>query len=221
MTPPNPENQEQNAPAVLQKDTKLVSTLGDISSDILLPPNSIGALQGLKKHGEIVIASGGTTNIWRGTYNNQQVALKAFRIYPYQDLQEAKKILWRLAPIWKRLAHENILPFHGVDTSIFQLALVYDWGHNGNITQYLESNPNASRPELVSARLHLVLRSSFPDPRLKLLQVAKGLQYLHSLNIVHGGLKAVSEHNSQHPHKIDGLCLGECVNIRDREGADL
>ena len=150
LIPLNPENHEQAAPTVLVKDAKFVTTLGDISSDITLLPKSTGSLQGLKKRGEIAVASGGTTDIWRGTWNNQQVALKAFRIYPPQDLQEAKKILWKVLPIWKRLVHENVLSFHGVDMSIFQLALVYDWGHNGNITQYLESNPNASRPELVS-----------------------------------------------------------------------
>ncbi|KAF9642002.1 kinase-like protein, partial [Thelephora ganbajun] len=116
---------------------------------------------------------GGTTDIWRGVWNDKPVALKAFRIYPLQDLQEAKKILWKLVPIWKRLAHENVLPFHGVDTSVFQLSLVYEWGHNGNIMQYLESHPDVSRPNL-------------------LLQVAKGLQYLHSFEIVHGNLKGAN-----------------------------
>jgi len=127
-----------------------VTTLGNISSDILQLPNSIGSLQGLEKRGDIAVASGGTTDIWRGGWNNRQVALKAFRIYPFQDLQEAKKVLWKQVPIWKRLVHENVISFHGVDTSIFQLALIYDWGQNGNITQYLELNPDASRPELVS-----------------------------------------------------------------------
>ncbi|KAF9646096.1 kinase-like protein [Thelephora ganbajun] len=158
---------DQATPAVLVEDTKFVTALGDICSDTLLLPTSTGLLQGLKKRGEIAVASGGTTDIWRGAWSDKQVALKAFRIYPLQDLQEAKKILWKLVPTWKRLAHENVLPFHGVDTSIFQLALVYEWGHNGNIMRYLESHPDASRPKL-------------------LLQVAKGLQYLHSLEIVHG-----------------------------------
>jgi len=78
------------------------------------------------------------------------VAFKAFRIYPPEDLQEAKKILWKSIPTWKRLSHENVLPFHGVDMSIFQLALIYDWGCSGNITRYLESHPNASRTKLVT-----------------------------------------------------------------------
>ena len=83
--------------------------------------------------------------------NNEQVALKAFRIYLHPDLQEVKSILWKLVPIWKGLNHENVLPFRGVDTSVFQLALVYDWCDNGNIMQYLESRPNASRSKLVTA----------------------------------------------------------------------
>ena len=141
-----------------------MTALGDISSDVLRLPNSIGSLQGLEKRGNIAVASGGTTDVWRGGWNNRQVALKAFRIYTPQDLQAAKKVLWKQVPIWKRLAHENVLSFHGVDTSIFQLALVYDWGQNGNITQYLKSNPSASRPELVSVTPPLRMTWSLINP---------------------------------------------------------
>jgi len=141
---------EQAAPIDLLKDPKLVAALGEISSDTGLLPNSIGLLRGLEKRGDIAVASGGTTDIWRGSLNDEPVAFKAFRIYPPQDLHEAKKILWKLVPVWKRLIHENVLPFRGVDMSTFQLALVYDWGHNGNIMQYLESHPNASRAKLVT-----------------------------------------------------------------------
>ena len=169
-----------------------MTTLGDISSDILRLPSSVGSLQGLKKRGEIAVASGGTTDIWRGTWNSQQVAFKAFRIYPPQDLQEAKKILWKVVPTWKRLVHENVLPFHGVDTSTPQLALVHDWAQNGDITQYLKSNPGASRYELVKVHLWSV-HDAFSDRFRKLLQVARGLQHLHSLEIIHGNLKGVSE----------------------------
>ena len=139
---------EQAAPADLAKDTKLVATLGEISSETGLLPNSVGSLQGLENREEIAVATGGTTDIWSGTLSGKQVAFKAFRIY--RDLQEAKKILWKLVPIWKRLIHENVLPFHGVDMSIFELALVYDWCDNGNIIQYLESHSDVSRPKLVA-----------------------------------------------------------------------
>ena len=52
-------------------------------------------------------------------------------------------------PVWKALNHPNILPFCGVDMELDDLALVYDWCEDGNITQYLEKNPNADRPSLV------------------------------------------------------------------------
>ena len=98
--------------------------------------------------------------------------------------------------VWKRLIHDHVLPFHGIDKTNFQLALVYDWADSGNIIQYLGSNPNASRTRLVIVaiiRLHYRL---ITDPRLysKLLEVTEGLHYLHSCGVVHGNLKGVSAH---------------------------
>ena len=51
--------------------------------------------------------------------------------------------------MWMRLTHENILPFRGLDMTLFQLALVYDWGANGNICHYITLHPHASRASLV------------------------------------------------------------------------
>ena len=155
LSPPStkytgPDSHEQAASTHPAEDARLEATLGEISIDTGPLLNLIRSLQGLEKHGEMAVASGGTTDIWRGTLNNKQVALKAFRMYLLQDLQQAKTILWKLVPIWKSLTHENVLPFLGIETSIFQLALVYDWCDNGNIVQYLESHPNASRPKLVT-----------------------------------------------------------------------
>ena len=67
---PNTGCHEQAAPIDLTKGTKFVAALGDIA-----------------------VASGRTTDIWRGTWNRRQVAFKAFRIYHLQDLREAKKVL--------------------------------------------------------------------------------------------------------------------------------
>jgi len=58
--------------------------------------------------------------------------------------------MWRLAPRWKKLTHTNITPFRGVNTELFRLALVYDWGENDNIIQYLKSYPETCRLTLVS-----------------------------------------------------------------------
>ena len=168
-----------------------MAALGDISSNVLLLPESTGLE--LRGHGrsEKIPLSGGIFEVQRGTWNNKQVAFKTIRFQSAQDLKKGKKILWKLLPIWKRLVHENVLSFRAADTSMSQLVLIYDWDHHGNIMQYLKYSPNASRSELVSVGLHLV-HSAFSDRSLKLLQVAKGLQYLHSLEIIHGNLKGVS-----------------------------
>ena len=47
---------------------------------------------GLEKRGTMAVASGGLTDIWRGQLNDARVAIKAFRIYPAQNLKEAKEV---------------------------------------------------------------------------------------------------------------------------------
>lgn len=67
----------------------------------------------------------------------------------WSGLKRNWQILWKLVPTWRRLSHENILSFRGVNTTLFPLALVYDWGEKGNINQHIASDPGASRLALV------------------------------------------------------------------------
>ena len=147
------------------QNVKHVAALGNVCSAIQRLPTSAVLSTGLEKRGNIAVASGGFTDIWRGDLGELRVAIKAFRIYPAQNLKEAKEvstqpprrvcsfknfqILWKRVPVWMRLSHPNILQFRGVNMTLFQLSLVYDWGQNGNITQYVASHPRASRSSLV------------------------------------------------------------------------
>ncbi|KAF9647761.1 kinase-like protein [Thelephora ganbajun] len=155
------------------QNARSVTALGNLCSAIGQLPTSAVLSTGPEERGNIAVASGGLTDIWRGDLGGAPVAIKAFRIYPAQNLKEVKEILWKRVPTWMRLSHENILPFRGVNMTLVQLALVYDWGQNGNISQYLASHPRAPRPSL-------------------LLDVVKGLEYLHSLDIPHGDLKGTN-----------------------------
>jgi hypothetical protein len=40
----------------------------------------------------MAVASGGLTDVWRGDLSDLRVAIKAFRIYPLQNLKEAKEV---------------------------------------------------------------------------------------------------------------------------------
>ena len=77
----------------------------------------------------------------------------AHNVREMSTVERNLQILWKRVPTWRRLSHENIMPFRGVNMTFFQLALVYDWGQNGNINQYIVSHPGASRPSLVRKAL--------------------------------------------------------------------
>ena len=84
------------------QNTPLLRALGFICSITTHLPCSIILSDGLKKCGGIAVASGGFTDIWRGTHYTKIVAIKAFRTYPVQDLKEAKKVRHNLR--WKSLS---------------------------------------------------------------------------------------------------------------------
>jgi hypothetical protein len=66
-------------------------------------PNSYIISDGLEKIDEYAFTSGGFADVWRGTYNNKKVAIKAFRIFAARDLVQVKKVsaiflIWNLFP---------------------------------------------------------------------------------------------------------------------------
>ena len=74
------------------QSTTSLRALGIICSLTTQLPCSVVLFDGLKKSGSMAVASGGFTDVWRGTHNTKIVAIKAFRTYPVQDLREAKKV---------------------------------------------------------------------------------------------------------------------------------
>ena len=66
--------------------------------------------------------------------------------------------------MWLRLSHPHILPFRGVNMSLFQLALVYDLGENGDIVQYTASHPDTSPMVLVSVTIATAESRVVADP---------------------------------------------------------
>ncbi|KAI6110503.1 kinase-like domain-containing protein [Pisolithus thermaeus] len=72
--------------------------------------------------------------------------------------------------IWSQLRHENIMPLLGITTKFDNtVSMVTEWMERGNAHRYVQNMA--------------------VDPRPLLLDIARGLNYLHDLSIVHGDIK--------------------------------
>ncbi|KAG6853853.1 hypothetical protein C0991_000614 [Blastosporella zonata] len=128
--------------------------------------------------GPFPIASGQFGDVWRGTFQNQPVAVKVLKVYLTTDHDELLKSVLREMLIWRQLRHANVVPFiclHHVEGNEQRIALVSPWMANGNLQEFLRRNPDADRLSMMT-------------------DVAEGLEYLHSKEptIVHGDLKSVN-----------------------------
>ncbi|KDQ54278.1 hypothetical protein JAAARDRAFT_404040 [Jaapia argillacea MUCL 33604] len=85
---------------------------------------------------------------------------------------------YREVLIWKQLSHPYVLPCLGVDSSLFGqagLCIVSPWMENGSILQWMETRT------LTSMEVNQLLA-----------QIARGVEYLHQENVLHGGLRGAN-----------------------------
>ncbi|KZV79320.1 kinase-like protein [Exidia glandulosa HHB12029] len=112
-----------------------------------------------------------------------KVAVKVVRVRK-QSHEKTLKRLRREIHVWEQLNHNNVLPLCGVYFGLGDLpALISPWCENGDICDYLAKR----QAEFVCDMHDLKLRL--------LLEVAEGLQYLHSHTpeIIHGDLKGLCD----------------------------
>ncbi|KAG2049076.1 kinase-like protein [Suillus hirtellus] len=131
--------------------------------------------QYLRKQSNYPIAHGGFGDIWKCSLPDENVAVKAIRSYFIDENDRIKKDkrLRRELIIWQKLIHDNILPLYGVALGFGPFtAMVCPWAKNGSLIMYLESH----RDLLIAERFKL------------LSDVANGLHYLHTNQVVHGDL---------------------------------
>ncbi|KAF9258244.1 kinase-like protein [Marasmius fiardii PR-910] len=142
----------------------------------VLPPSLF--VNKVEMSGAHPIDVGGYSDIYQGTFGDQSVCLKVLRIHIQEDDERINKDLrefYKEALLWTQLNHANLLPFLGVNTTLFprRLCLVSPWMVNGQVTKYLETHPGHDRLRVLS-------------------EVSAGISYLHSHNIVHGDIKGAN-----------------------------
>ncbi|KAG6879620.1 hypothetical protein C0992_000455 [Termitomyces sp. T32_za158] len=119
------------------------------------------------------VALGGFADVYKVKINppNHDICVKVIRVMSSLSSRMVK-VYAREVIYWGQLSHPNILPFYGLLRLGSRLCLVSPWANNGNLTDYLKNNPQASRVLLC-------------------LDMAAGVEYLHANHIVHGDLKGV------------------------------
>ncbi|KAF9241775.1 kinase-like domain-containing protein, partial [Melanogaster broomeanus] len=128
---------------------------------------------------------GGSGAIFQGNLMGRVVALKELQgaartadQYLKARLSFCDRTTSRTSVVWRNVAHINCLPFYGVVSvhdGLPRTCLVSPWMEKGDLSKYLQKNPDALRLPL-------------------LVDIASGLEYLHTMQptIVHGDLKGLN-----------------------------
>ncbi|KAI5121783.1 hypothetical protein M0805_009594 [Coniferiporia weirii] len=125
----------------------------------------------MKAHGGYCdIFIGNLSPVLPGHASRIKVAIKRLRIHLHDD-RDFTKFLVKEMHVWSKLDHPNVLPFKGYVLEDTYPSLISEWIENGTVTDFLEKNTGI-------------------DIRLVILGIAKGLEYLHSRDVIHSDLKA-------------------------------
>ncbi|KIY51139.1 hypothetical protein FISHEDRAFT_71430 [Fistulina hepatica ATCC 64428] len=79
----------------------------------------------------------------------------------------------RQVDVWRGIKHENVLPLYGVYYEDSKIFTVSPWMDNGTLLDYVQQHPNVNRFKL-------------------LYQAARGVEYLHRQDIVHGDIRCAN-----------------------------
>ncbi|KAG9312304.1 kinase-like domain-containing protein [Chiua virens] len=182
----NDHNDERSSQLSLDLQGIVQSTRSSFDASLPLPPDLTPFIIKNKDHS---IGGGGFGDVYKCWYINgdlsKEVAVKAFRFRFVTGAgtgNSSHKILRRELGIWKKLDHQNVVPFLGIAYGFGMqgvTSLVSLWMPNGSLQVFLAKYENNLG---TGHRLQL------------LLDTANGLHHLHSQEhpIVHGDLTSTN-----------------------------
>jgi len=126
----------------------------------------------------LAMPCGAFADIYRARHlEGKEVALKKIRVFQVDERFKVHKMLCNEALMWKQLNHQHILPFIGLDSRTFPgfICMVSPWMEHGTIIRHIKNtNPSAGEMDRYVS------------------EIAQGVEYLHSQNIVHGDLRGAN-----------------------------
>ncbi|KAF2917700.1 serine/threonine-protein kinase STY8 isoform X1 [Oryza sativa Japonica Group] len=121
------------------------------------------------------IATGSSADLYRGTYNGLDVAVKILRDSHFNNPSEVEFLQEIL--ILRSVNHENVLQFYGACTRPQKYCIVTEYMPGGNLYDFLHKQNNV-------LDLLTILRIA--------ISISKGMNYLHQNNIIHRDLKTAN-----------------------------
>jgi len=106
--------------------------------------------------------------------HKKKVAIKQIRVFLKTEKDLAKKLAKEIR-IWSKLKHENVLPLLGylIEGSNMMPSLISEWMEKGTLRESMKSFPRGGIETCEMLR-----------------DIAAGLAYLHSNNVIHADLKS-------------------------------
>eukprot|EP00200_Dunaliella_tertiolecta_P000588 CAMPEP_0202367158 /NCGR_PEP_ID=MMETSP1126-20121109/17486_1 /ASSEMBLY_ACC=CAM_ASM_000457 /TAXON_ID=3047 /ORGANISM="Dunaliella tertiolecta, Strain CCMP1320" /LENGTH=612 /DNA_ID=CAMNT_0048962361 /DNA_START=237 /DNA_END=2075 /DNA_ORIENTATION=- len=120
------------------------------------------------------VASGAFSNLYRGNYCGQEVAVKILKDVQ-DDTSQYQEFLQEVS-IMRKVRHKNVVQFIGACTRKPNLCIVFEFMAGGSVYDYIRREGQM--------RLTQILKVA--------LEVSRGMDYLHQRKIVHRDLKAAN-----------------------------
>ncbi|KAF9256319.1 kinase-like protein [Marasmius fiardii PR-910] len=159
------------------------TTISQLSEMSGLYPTCL-TIRKVRKIGDLPMAAGSLGPIWKCAIGKstmpQTVGLKLVMM-DYSNLSEQMRKFCQAfvvqVSVWRQLQHPNVLPLLGIYffEGRRELCLISPWMEKGNLVAYVRSTPREDVDHYALA-----------------YDVANGLSYLHSKDIVHGELRGVN-----------------------------
>uniref|UniRef100_A0A674K4B2 Mitogen-activated protein kinase kinase kinase n=1 Tax=Terrapene triunguis TaxID=2587831 RepID=A0A674K4B2_9SAUR len=134
-----------------------------------------------------IIGVGGFGKVYRATWRGQEVAVKAARQDPDEDIMATAESVRQEAKLFSMLKHPNIIELHGVCLREPNLCLVMEFARGGSLNRALAGAATTGGGSRWGRRVppHILVNWA--------VQIARGMLYLHEeaiVPILHRDLKS-------------------------------